>query len=614
MLKNAAQTLRRHAGRPFGRVLLLSFAALIVLAVVFRVVTPFLISTTIVRESMERAVAQWTGHGATIGGVSTIRFWPHPEVTLSDITIHRDGREGGDVLATIGMLSASFELTEALLGHPVFTDFHLSAPHVFVSRGIDGRLRWAKDGLLIDAMENSRQNGNRQTLDAALDAPVGDVHVSNGVIEIVDEAGGQATRFDAINGTLEWPNLSDMAEIEAVAEYRGRRIRFDVRSSQPLLLLDGRSGRLQGTVTADIGLARFNGLATLTNRGYFSGNAELQVSDMPAMLEWLHIDPDLADGLTSASVVAKVMADRDELRFEELSLGLNEEHATGLLELDTPATGRPRLSGTLAFDRIDFLRLLAALEPAISNDGQDLPSLVSGLDLDLRLSSRVAKFATMQIQNIALGLMNVDQQFRLDILEGDLQPGRLTGRISTIKENSGEAVAFRMSVRDADFAAMAQQFNLAGPMLATRGTLDLSLDVPRPISRDAWNAATGTVQFNSGSGRLEGINMATVRRLSTEKPYFALGEAADGSIEFDSINATAAIHDGIADIRQADIAGKNEAISLTGAVPLINRSFALSVLVKPNNPADQALSFFVGGAWPTPVLWPTAAPAPRAGQ
>lgn len=614
MFTKAAQTLRRHASRPLGRALLLSACVVVLLVLAFRIVTPFLISTTMVKESMEQAVADWTGHGATIGGVSTIRFWPHPEVTLSDITIHRDGDDGEEVLATISELSASFELTRALLGQPVFEDFHLVDPHAFVSRGTDGRLHWARDGLLVDAIAKATGRGNGQQLEAGLDAPVGEVQVSNGTIDIVSETDGRTIRFEGINGTLDWPRLSEAAEIDAQALFRGRRISLGIRSAQPLLLLDGRSGQFQGTATTDIGLARFNGVASLTTKGYFSGSGELQTGDMPAMLRWFDIDPALADGLASASVAARIIADQEELRFEDLSLGLNDERATGLLELDTPANGRRRLSGTLAFDRMDFLRLLAAMEPAISNDGDGLPSLVTGLELDLRLSAQVASFGALQIQDIALGLMNVAQQFRMDILDGNLQPGRLTGRINTIRNNGGEAVALRMAVRDADFAAIGQQFNLSGSIPAARGTLDLSLEVPRPVTRNAWNAAKGKLDFSAGAGQLSGISMGAIRQLAGRKPYFSLSEAAGGSLEFDSVKATAVVHDGIADIRDAEISGRNETISLTGAVPLINRSFALSAIVTPKSASEPPLSFFVGGAWPSPVLWPTAAPTLKPGQ
>lgn len=618
MFTKAAQTFRRHARRPVGRTVLIALALILLVAVIFRVVTPFLISTSVVRESIEQSVEQWTGHNATIGGVSTIRFWPEPEVILTDITIHNDQQGERRILATIRELSASFDLIEALLGEPVFEDFHLTEPHVFMSRDKNGRIHWANGGRLVEAIAKASANGDTQRLDQALDAPIGEVQVRNGIVDIVGETDGRAVRFNAINGMMDWPSLSDAVTIRGDAVVRGKKIGLDIRSTQPLLLLDGRSGDFAGTASADIGLARFDGIASLTPRGYFSGNAELRASDMPAALRWFEIDPRLVDGLQSVSVAARLIADRQELRFEELSLGLNNENATGLLELDTPPSGRPKLSGTLAFDHIDLMRLLAALEPTISQDAQALPSLVTNLDLDLRLSSQVAAFGAVQLHDIALGLMNVAQQFRLDILDSDLQPGRVTGRINTVNVNAGaqderQSVAFRAAVSGADFATLAQQLQLKGPLPATQGSLDISLDVPRPINRDAWNAAVGTVNFRTGSGKLNGIDMPAIRQLAVQKPYFTLSDAANGSLEFDSMKATATIRNGIADLQDTEIAGRNETITLTGAVPLANSSLALSATITPKD-ANPPLNFFIGGAWPTPILWPMNVPAAKPGE
>ncbi|AYC99718.1 AsmA-like C-terminal region-containing protein [Neorhizobium sp. NCHU2750] len=628
MFTKAAHTIRRHASRPYGRVLLIA-AALVILAVaIFRIVTPFLISEKMIREHIEQSVEQWTGHEATIGGVSTIRFWPHPKVTLSDITIQRSGTEDQKVLAKIDSLSASFDLMEALLDRPVFKDFRLVHPRVYLDRDADGHLRWAQGGLLMDAMTKVTANGDHQTLPAGLDAPVGEMQVINGVIEIAAGPGEAALRIDAIDGRMGWPHLSAPASGRMEAMLRGKKIELDLRSTQPLLLLDGRSGEFQGRANSDFGQATFDGIASLTRRGYFSGDAELQASDMPALMRWAGFNPALVDGLQSASFSAKLIADRQELRFENLSLGLNDEHATGLMEVDIPDAGRSKLSGTLAFDRIDLLRLLAALEPTIMKEPHALPSLMTDLELDLRLSSQIATLGAVQIHDIALGLMNVSDQFRLDILDSDLQPGRLTGRISTIKETKGvepagseasgkddkrRAVAFRASIRGADFAALAQQLQLAGPIPQAQGSLDIALDVPQPINEGAWNAATGSLSFQAGPGRLTGVDMAVIRQLAGQKPYFPLGAAATGAVDFDSINASAVIRDGIANFDKAEIAGRNETISMKGAVPLATRSLALSASVLSKD-GGAPLGFFIGGAWPSPILWPTAAPQQKASE
>ena len=123
----------------------------------------------------------------------------------------------------------------------------------------------------------------------------------------------------------------------------------------------------------------------------------------------------------------------------------------------------------------------------------------------------------------------------------------------------------------------------------------------------------GTVNFRTGSGKLNGIDMPAIRQLAVQKPYFTLSDAASGSLEFDSMKATATIRNGIADLQDTEIAGRNETITLTGAVPLANSSLALSATITPKD-ANPPLNFFIGGAWPTPILWPMNVPAAKPGE
>eukprot|EP00913_Durusdinium_trenchii_P026931 g25266.t1 len=528
-------------------------------------------------------------------------------VTLSDITIRRDAESGPAVLATIAGLSARFDLAGALLGRPAFKNFHLDKPELFLSRSSEGRLQWSDRGLLSDAIDSAEADGGGQRIDPRFDAAVGDVQVSDGTIEIVDDVGGGRHRIEAIYGNLEWASLAAPAEIEGDLTVRGHRISLDFRSPQPLLLLAGMPGQLEGRAASDMAGARLNGAARLTSRGYFSGDAELQVRDVPAMLRWIGVDPARTDGLVSASVAAKVIADDNELRFDDLTLDLNDEHATGLLELDMPE-GRPsRLSGTLAFNHIDLLRFLAAIEPAVTGKDEGLPSLIEGLDLDLRISAQAASLASVQFHDVALGLLNVAHQFRLDVLDSDLRPGQLTGRITTLKDADQAAVAIRVAVKDADVNAFAQALKLPGPTPTTLASADLSIDLPRSLDQRAWKAATGAVRLEAGPGRLDGISLLALETLATQKSSFSLVDVGGGSFEFDNLRATAKIHDGIMDIEQADMTAQEHRLSVAGAIPLFSGELALSAVLTPADGRD-ALRMTIGGAWPALVVSP-ASPA-----
>lgn len=611
MLTNPIGHLRKNLGRPLGRrsrrVLIGSIIALCLFSL-FQLVAPFLISSTVVRESMERAVAEWTGHDVEIDGTPDIRFWPEPRITLREITIRKQAEDGERVLGRVARLSASFDLLQALVGQPEFKDFRLTDPEIYVLREADGRLDWANDGLLSRAVRDVQPDGSGQVLAADDDARMGDVRISNGLFEVSDIVSGRITRLQSINGTLDWPWLSRRLELKADANFNGKALTLDMSSTQPLLLLSGKSGNLSGTMTSVLFHGQFQGVANLAANAFLSGDAELTVPDLAAAMNWAGMNFTGVERLKSFSLKTRLVTNDSILRFDNLSLGLNDAKATGILDLmllpDRPA----RLTGTLAFDRMDLSAALAAIAPRALGDTSRTSGQLADLELDLRLSAQQAMLGRFMLSEAAVSVMNVGDQSRIDIADSDFETGRLTGRIATVKGGTAGAVALRLAIQDADFGNIVKELGLAGPLPAARGSLDLSLDIDRPLEPEAWRNAKGALRFRAERGSLSGVNLAGIWQLAAQKPYFPLSDAGSGSLEFDHIDISANLADGSADIREGRITGATETLTLSGVIPYINNSLALSATVATVAAAagTPPLMVFIGGSWPNPVIWPVS--------
>jgi AsmA protein len=624
MLTNATGYLRRKLGRPlkprWRRTLVAAVFALVLFAA-FQILAPFLISSNLVRENMESAVAQWTGHTVSIEGQPDLRFWPKPRITLKGITIRKQVDGGERVLGRIARLSASFDLLGAVTGRPEFKNFRMTDAKFFVIRASDGRLDWANDGILSRAVKNASASANGQMLDEAADAPIGEIRIRNGSIEITSQSDGQKLLFEGIDGNLRWPHLSEGARLQAVAKLGDHPLNLDISSTQPLLLLSGKSGNTVGTIQSDLFKARFSGVANLATHGFLSGETELSSPDFSALLKWAGLDLPAAAQLKTLSLQARLVTNDDTLRFDNLSLDVNDVQATGILDLSFPIAKPPRLTGTLAVGSIDFSPIFATLAPSMIEGGDEARLLRSGLELDVRLSASQAILGPFQLDEVAIGLMNIGDQSRLDILDSDFEGGRLTGRVATIKEGAEGGVAVRLSVHDADFPHIIERLGLQGPLPAAPGSLEVSVDVPRPVNLAAWRNARGTVRFSAKQGILPGVNLTAIRQIAGEKPYFSLSEAAAGAFAFESIDVTADLANGSADISQGRIVGSNEIMSFTGIIPYVNNSLALSATIQShsgqstdgqpssgqstgNLPPSTASVFFIGGSWPDPVIWP----------
>ncbi|TDK35059.1 AsmA family protein [Rhizobium deserti] len=629
MLTNATGYLRKNLGRPltprWRRALMVGFFALALFAA-FQILAPFLISSALVRENMEKAVAQWTGHTVSIEGEPDLRFWPKPRITLKGITIRKQVDGGERVLGRIARLSASFDLLGAVTGQPEFKNFRMTDAKIFVIRASDGRLDWANDGLLSRAVRNATASASGQLLDEAADAPIGEIRIRNGSIEITSQSDGQKLVIDEIDGELRWPHLSEGARLQALAKVGKHPLTLDISSTQPLLLLSGKSGNTVGTIQSDLFKARFSGVANLATHGFLSGETELSTPDFSALVKWTGLDLPVAAQLKTLSLQARLVTNNDTLRFDNLSLDVNDVQATGILDLSFPAANRPRLTGTLAVGSIDFSPVFATLAPSMIEGGDEARLLRSGLELDLRLSASQAKLGPFQLEEVAIGLMNIGEQSRLDILDSDFEGGRLTGRVATIKEGPEGGVAVRLSVHDADFPNIIERLGLRGPLPAAPGSLEVSVDVASPSNLAAWRNAKGSVRFSARQGILPGVNLTAIRQLAGQKPYFSLSEAVAGAFEFESIDVTADLANGSADINQGRIVGPSETMLFTGVIPYVNNSLALSATIQSTTvqsnigqsnigqptegqpsgipPPSPASVFFIGGSWPDPVIWP----------
>jgi AsmA protein len=613
MLTLGIKNLPKHLKRPLSRRirnLLIGALAGLGLFALFQIVAPFLISSTLVRAGMEEAVAEWTGHDVTIEGSPDIRFWPEPRITLRDITIRKPVDGGKRVLGRVARLSASFDLLQTLIGQPEFKDFRLTDPQIYVLREPDGRLDWTNDGLLSRAVREAKPDANGQLLAADADAPMGEVRITNGTLEISDVSSGRTARFAAIEGDLHWPWLSRGMEIKARGELNGRKLSVDFNSAQPLLLLAGGSGNASGTIVSDIFQGRFQGVASLATHAFLSGDAELTIPDLATVMAWSGVNFPGAERIKRLSLSAHLVTNENTLRFENLSLGLNEDKATGILDLMLPANRLPRLTGTLAFDRLDLSGIVDALTPA-ADEANNNSNVQTGIEFDLRLSAEHAMLGPLRLSEAAVSVLDTPTQSRVDIVDSDFETGRLTGRLATAAVDRQDEVALHIAVQGADFGNVIKNLGLGGPLPVTRGSLDLSLNLRRPITSQAWRDAEGHLRFRGEKGFLPGVDIAGVRQLATQKPYFSLSEAGSGNLEFDSVDLSARITNGSAEIDDGKINGSDGTLTISGVVPYASNSLALSATVHPAPQDPAQLTVFIGGSWPNPVIWPVSQTAPK---
>lgn len=591
---------------------LVAVAGILVVVVLFRILSPVLVSSALVRERVETAVEDWLGHDVTIDSVPQLEFWPRPMVRLRGIVIRQEDRPGSPVLGHIAELSASFSLLKALTGNPVFHNFALVQPDITVHTAAGGQLNWSNQGLLGAAVRHAISTDTAEKARPLNDAEIGDVSISNGRL-VIDSSDGRSLTLEQINGTLDWDELSAPARLRARSLVRGVLLDIDLSTAQPLQLLGGASASLDLALNSSLITARFSGRADLTRSAFLSGDLQLTIPKMAEVVRWANLPIHTADALHDITLSARLVTLERVMRFDQLTIAANGTSGTGVMDLAMATdTQPPRVSGTLAFDRMD----LRSLAHAISSDRQDAGPVDPAreapferqLGFDARFSVKTARYGPLVLTDAAVSLLSDAKRAEVEILDSTALGGSLTGQIS-MRLTPKPATKIRLSARNVEFDALAKQLSLPGSLIIAPASIDLDLDLSKPLFLAKPDDVTGTMHFSAATGQIPALDLDAFRTLASGTGYFTLDKARDGHTDFNSLDLQADFTAGSARIRQATIDGSSYVMHLSGVVPYQTRSLSLIAVIDSKTGAASHRAF-IGGAWPNPIIWPAPAGTP----
>ncbi|WFR95851.1 AsmA family protein [Rhizobium tumorigenes] len=595
---------------------------IIIVTVVFRATAPFLISSGLVRSGIEEALSRWTGYRAEIEGSPAIDFWPTPRVTLNQVTI-RERAAGGKVLGHVDSLSADFSLLAALRGKADFHEFHFLRPVVYVRRDDTGLIDWTNAGLLGKAIDRVERSPTGSTvITKSQDAKIGGVTVEDGVVELTDDKTGRLFRLDGVNADISWPRLSKPMSAVLLARLNGQDIKVDFFSEQPLLLFAGKNVDAKTTFSSPLIRGTFTGITNMSDFSALSGNLDLAIPDMPSFLAWSGERLPGSATLKNLSMNADVLTVTDGIRFNNLNFVLNDAAASGVMDYGYTSTGKPKISGTLAFDKMNLNPFLAAFSMRLAASTA-IDTLLNGnplqrLDLDLRLSAKSASLGPFNFDNIGAGLLVAGGTAKFDIGDSGFEGGDLTAHLEVTERNFDGGGKLQISIRDADFASLITRLNLQGPLPLANGSLDLSLMTNKPIWAANLGDVAGKLRYWSKAGAFRQFNVSTFRALAAQKKFFRLSDVADSTFDFQTIDLDASFAKGSVDVQNARIVGRNETLSLSGIVPFRTNSLALSGVLDATNAAEgtdlPVLPFFIGGTWPDAIVSPVSPVQQKATQ
>lgn len=599
---------------------LAAFAALVGLAALLVVGVPWIASTKIVRDRIAYELSLWSGYRVSLGAAPTLDVWRGFRATLENVAFHDWSDESQRPVLEAERLEVSLSLLAALRGEVVLSGMSMHRPLLRLA-GSGAVLELPAlpgGGRMMRAVEVAREivAANPASPDAgALPA------IDFGTVEFFDGriAGADGDIVTSLRGQIAWPSLNRTARLSANGIWHGEGVAVEASAAAPLLLLAGGGSTVGVSLRSELVEASFEGTANLAGDAYFGGTLKISSPSIRRLLEWSHTRIVPGEAIGAMSLASQLQGNARRFQLDQTTLTVGGNTGRGVLDLSF-ADSVPAISGTLAFDRMDFYSFLTAFTPAAYGFGSLHDPIGTAfseqLSLDLRLSSANASFGTLTLNDVAASAQVKGDLAAFDIsdamaLGGEVQAGLRIDGASPQKTVEARLMATNIDARALAKAAGAERFLPQG-----RAAISLALKGSGDNWDEALSGVEGSVSASLGQGALAGFDLERFRTLWAEGRFFPLSEAAGGSLALRGFDFKARISGGVARIEKADVQLEQKmTVSLAGIINYLGQALALSGYFMPQDNAatptgeeaarpQAQMPFFVGGSWDAPFIAP----------
>ncbi len=577
----------------------------VVLTALFKIALPLFVSTASVKTNMENVLSSWTGARANIGGAPQISFWPHPVLTLRNVTFEGGDAAAPELLAKADAISAGFDILAALRGTPIFYDFHLVNPVFKVERRMDGTFNWRRAGWMADAIADA----SGKTPSPARNTPIGDIEIINGTLELTDRVTASAHRVTAITGAVQWRTPTARLNASLSAVMNGQPVQWSITCDEPLMLLSGQNGTLQTAFSSAPLTFSFDGTGNISNHPFAIGQLQLKARSASALEAWFNGAPLPLASAGAIAINTSMTMSAQAWKMDNLSLSLDDSNATGVLGIAWNRTRGPRIDGTLAFDQLDLVPIVSSVQTAQSGSAIPLDrTLLKQFSLDLRLSAQEVSYGAAALTDVAAGVIVENGRASIDIGDGTFAGGTISGRIA-LASGDTDGGQMQFALKNADLAPVAASLGLTGPLPLGRGVLSVDLSADSPLQTLTKDGISGEIRYSANNGTVVNFDLPEFERLAAQGRAFSISHATNGSFAFTTADIVATLRKGVAELTTADITGEGRTLSLAGTIPVSGGTLALAGAVRAVDNPTPSTRFFVDGSWPNPLISPLPAMA-----
>lgn len=358
------------------------------------------------------AIAAWTGGEVKLTGPLKLQYFP-------DVAI----RSGFELTRASRLpLVESISAKEARISLDLAALF-LGRIHVDAVRLIRPEITLKEAPSLVTGSERTLQ---ARVANVLTDAPFRVLRVRAGSIRISTPSGGETiktfnARFELAPGTRALSSSGSFV-------LRNETVAFALHSDMPAETADGLTVPVRLAFNAPTIGATATGTASFTNRFHLDGDLKADMADARAFLRWAGIPLAEGESLKNLSASGGAQWNGTTLIFDDGAFALDGNAAVGVLAV-TPGK-RPRIDGTLAFDRL-------ALDPYLtSRAARPDQSALSHFDTDLRISAADITAPQVKLGRGGFTISAREGLVSTEVGELEVCGGTVTGRIDVDLSNA----------------------------------------------------------------------------------------------------------------------------------------------------------------------------------
>ena len=464
------------------------------------------------------ALSAWTGGEVKLTGPLRIQYFPDVAIK-SGFEITNASRLPLVKSITTSDARLSLDLAELLLGRIKIDALRLFRPEIALKEA------------------PSMVMGPDQTLQARVanllsGAPVGVLRLRDATIQVPTATGTEAikridARFDVSAGTGAMSSFGSFV-------LRGETVRFALECGAPSAGADDLHIPVNLTLTARPVTATVTGVASFATALQLDGDVQADMPSARDFLRWTGIALPEGRSLQKLSASGAAHWNGTTLTFDDGSFTLDGNGAVGLLAV-TPGI-RPRIEGTLAFDRLaldPYLGGGAPAEPAALPTADNDQPLLKYFDADLRVSA-----GEITAPAVTLGrggfTINAKQGIVLgEVSELELCGGSAAGRLGLDMSQEVAKATFTAKISDVPIEDCLKQLAVDAPFDGT-GELKAELSTEGHTYQELVQGVGGTFKVNAQNGA---VPIDLTRLLTTVTPLEGDGWSPKSVTSFDQLNA-----------------------------------------------------------------------------